>query len=142
MAIMTPVENLGRYYHGYWYLASPYTHGDPEVVLNRYFAARRAMAHLMKRGLFVVSPIVIGHAAAEEVDLPTDYEFWWDFNACLMLRSCGMIILRLDGWQHSRGISAEQGFYIHNGKPIFAIDDGQAADAETIFAPGHAASLL
>ena len=53
------------------YLASPYTHHDPEVRLERYRAVCRAAAGLIRQGRVVFSPIAHSHAITEH-GLPGD----------------------------------------------------------------------
>ena len=47
------------------YLASPYTHCDHAVRLERYRAVCRAAAGLIRRGRVVFSPIAHSHAITE-----------------------------------------------------------------------------
>ncbi len=46
------------------YLASPYSHPDPAVREQRFRAACRAAAELIRAGHVVISPVVHGHPMA------------------------------------------------------------------------------
>lgn len=91
-----------------YYLASPYTHADPERRLRRYRAACRAAAYFIERGLIVYSPIAHGHAVAcDGRPLATDFEFWQKHCLAMLGRCDGMLVLTLEGWKESRGVQAE-----------------------------------
>lgn len=89
------------------YLASPYSHPDPAIREVRYDAAVEACALIAGFGLHVFSPIVHWHEAAKRYKLPTDAEFWRGYNKSMqsMCRTTG--ILRLTGWQESKGMQFE-----------------------------------
>lgn len=99
------------------YLASPYSHPDPAVRADRYRAACRATAALVKAGRVVYSPIVHSHPLVE-FDLPTAWSFW-EHNDCAHLERCDeVMVLTLDGWQASVGVSAEVAIARALGKPV------------------------
>lgn len=91
------------------YLASPYSHDDPEIVEQREHAAAEAAAKLMLDGHVVFSPIAHSHRIAD--CLPDrfrfDHEFWLTQDLRI-LESCGLlVVLCLDGWTVSRGVRRE-----------------------------------
>lgn len=94
------------------YLASPYSDPDSNVRFERYRAACIKTAQLMKEGLLVFSPIAHSHnvalfGAMYGHALPLDFEYWqkWAFE---MLLGCdAFMVLRLPGWQESKGVMAE-----------------------------------
>jgi hypothetical protein len=57
------------------YLASPYTHADKAVMEDRFRAACRYAACLMRRGINVFSPIAHSHPIAQ-FGLPPDWQFF------------------------------------------------------------------
>jgi Domain of unknown function (DUF1937) len=88
------------------YLASPYSHPDPQVREDRFDAACRAAVDLVRAGQSVFSPIVHGHPLVS-FGLPTDWSFWQPYD-CEHLQHCDeVVVLRLDGWQNSGGVQAE-----------------------------------
>ena len=88
------------------YLASPYSHSDPQVREVRFDAACLATAHLIRTGRSVFSPIVHGHPLVR-FGLPTDWAFWELHDLEHLQRSDEMLVLQIDGWQESEGVQAE-----------------------------------
>lgn len=97
--------------HGYLYIASPYSSGagkDPIIRKARFLLAEEFAADLIKRGIPVYSPIVHSHAIAEKYEMPTEHgNFWVPHNEAMIRRSTGMVVLMLDGWKESTGVSWE-----------------------------------
>lgn len=89
------------------YLASPYSHPDPAIREERWHAACRASAALMKAGRIVFSPIAQTHPMALLGDLPLDFEFWQDYNRAWIEACSRLIVLTLDGWRESVGVRGE-----------------------------------
>lgn len=90
------------------YLASPYSHPDEDVRVQRYKAACEACAAILQRGLLAFSPITHSHVLAATHNLPNDFDFWQ--NWCLSyLRhwATELCILDIDGWMTSRGVTSE-----------------------------------
>ena len=58
------------------YLASPYSHRDEAIMEERFRAACRAAAYLMRRGNVVFAPICHSHSIAVVCDLPRQWLFW------------------------------------------------------------------
>jgi hypothetical protein len=67
------------------YLASPYSHPDPAVREQRFHAACRATAALLRAGCVVFSPIVHSHALVAH-GVPTDWAFWQHADRRILLR--------------------------------------------------------
>lgn len=89
------------------YLASPYTHEDPAIMQDRFDRVEAFTIRMFAQGVMVFSPIVYCHAMACKADFPRDAEFWQHFNAD-MLRHCDrLMVLRLGGWETSRGVQWE-----------------------------------
>jgi len=89
------------------YLATPYSHSDPAIREQRFREVNAVAARLMREGLHVFSPISHTHPIAEAGDLPRGWEFWEAYDRVL-LQACGkIIVLMLDGWRESTGVTAE-----------------------------------
>lgn len=88
------------------YLASPYTDPDPAVMESRFDEACRAAAALMKKGVFVFSPIAHSHPIAR-FGLPLDFEYWKTYDAMMLAFCSRMIVLQIDGWDTSVGVQFE-----------------------------------
>lgn len=100
------------------YLASPYTDPDDKIREIRYHQAMHAVAHLLKLGHIVFSPIVHCHELAKQHDLPKDISFWWRYNRAMLHNSSSLWILTLDGWRSSKGIKKEAAYAIQRKLPI------------------------
>ena len=88
------------------YLASPYTHRESHIRRGRYKAACEIAAKFMEAGEPVFSPISHGHGICE-MGVSVEYETWQKVDERL-LRACDLIVvLKLEGWESSRGISEE-----------------------------------
>ena len=88
------------------YLASPYSHPDPEIRTYRFHAACSAAARLMRRGHVVFSPIAHGHPLAQH-GVPTDWAYWKRQLSVYLGRCDELVVLTIDGWRESIGVSAE-----------------------------------
>jgi nucleoside 2-deoxyribosyltransferase len=99
------------------YLASPYTHADPDVREQRFQSACRKTADLLRNGRLVYSPIVHSHPLSL-LGLPGDWPFWAAHNRAMLARSTSLLVLQLDGWEQSRGVAAEIGIAEALGIPV------------------------
>lgn len=101
------------------YLASPYSHPDEAVRLARTEAVTLKAAELFVEGKMCFSPIVHGHALhSTGLNLPTDYEFWKQFNDWFIERCDKMVVYCLEDWDKSRGIIYEVKLALSLGKPV------------------------
>ena len=92
---------------GRCYLAVPYSHPAPDVRHARWCAANCETARLSRDGWLVYSPISMGHAVALAGDLPHDFAYWRD-HCEWMLSACDtLVVLTIDGWRDSIGVTAE-----------------------------------
>ena len=99
------------------YLASPYTHEDPDVRRSRYRTACEAAAWLMRRGDVVFCPVAHSHAVSVESMLtnpppprridPCNREFWLKQDLPILALCSELCILAIPGFAMSKGIQAE-----------------------------------
>lgn len=90
-----------------YYLASPYTHPDPEVQIARAEQAAEAAAILKRMGHHIFAPIPHGVMLAK-YGLPHGYdEFWKPFSRNVISRLDGVVVLKLKDWQISTGVIDE-----------------------------------
>lgn len=102
------------------YLASPYSHSDPEVIRNRFLEAMTATSRLLQQGYHVYSPIAYGHQFADVVG--GTFAGWKAFDFELSDAAKEVWILKLDGWQVSHGVTSEIAYAIRRGKTIRYLD--------------------
>lgn len=91
------------------YLASPYTPTGTESIADRVDAAAKYAAKLMQQGYSVFSPIVHSHYVADHLDesLRLDHEFWMQQDLAILRSAAKVVVLKLPGWERSRGIARE-----------------------------------
>ena len=111
----------------YIYLASPYSHPDPDVRSDRAAAAMAVAVDLMRAGLAVFSPIAHSHAIAMIHDLPGDWGFWEAQDIPLLHHAAELYVLTLDGWDSSRGVASEIAYARSLDKPITYISEWAAS---------------
>ena len=104
------------------YLATPYSHSDPDVKQRRFDAVNRAAASLMRRGCHVYSPISHSHPIALAGDLPGDWEYWERYDREILRMCARVIVLRQDGWRESTGVTAEIEIAAELGLPVAFMD--------------------
>jgi nucleoside 2-deoxyribosyltransferase len=104
------------------YLASPYSHDDPEIMEQRYQQACAAAAKLINCGVVVYSPIAHSHPIAKIGGAKGDWATWQNHCLSLLDRCDFMLILMLDGWMESTGVEAEARHCLDTQKDIFYSD--------------------
>ena len=89
------------------YLASPYTHSNKDIELERYADVSLVCARFARLGEHVYSPIATWHPIALAHKMPTDSGYYRSMNEA-MIRVCDQFfVLMLDGWFRSKGVQAE-----------------------------------
>lgn len=99
------------------YLACPYTHDNPAVMMERFMAANKAAAELMSAGALVFSPISHTHPIAQ-YGLPKGFDFWEKYDRAFMGMCHAAVVLMVDGWQQSKGVTAEIEFMKLRNRPV------------------------
>lgn len=106
-----------RLLDGYIYLGSPYT-----LYPKGHDAAARdaseCAAILMARGLPIYAPIPHGHSITLAGDLPKDWDFWKRQCDPMIDAAAALIVLTMDGWQESVGLTYEIATFLVAQKPI------------------------
>lgn len=105
-----------------YYLAVPYSNPDKSIILERFHKVNIATGKLLNEGKFVFSPISMSHPVAEDASLPSNWEYWLSYDELLLSRCDELIILMLDGWKESVGVTAEIEIAKRLGKPISYLD--------------------
>lgn len=100
------------------YLASPYSHPDAFVREERYLRAMKVLHGLLEKRIWTFSPIVHCHELKKVAALPFEHKFWLDYD-CHILKLCEkLIVLKIEGWETSRGVKMEMDFAAANNIPI------------------------
>ena len=110
---------------GVVYVASPYTHypyGHEAAAQD----AGRVTAALMRMGICAYSPIVHSHAVAHVGGLnKVDGAFWQRMDAPMVDAAEACIVVKMPGWDTSKGVTHEIAEFTAAGKPIVYLDDGE-----------------
>lgn len=106
------------------YLASPYTHADPVVRLDRYRAACKKAADLMLAGKVIFCPIAHSHPISEHMPdgCSVDADLWKKQDEPYVSMCDEVIVLRLDGWEKSGGVRHEIEEAHKRGIPVSYVD--------------------
>lgn len=100
------------------YLACPYSHDERNVRVERFNAVNIVAARLMGEGKHVFSPITHCHPLSEAGGLPTDWGFWEAYDRTMIDICEKVIVLTLDGWVKSKGVTAEIAIARELGIPV------------------------
>lgn len=105
------------------YLASPYSHPDEQIKAYRFFRACEATARLQDEGHLVFSPIVHAHYlvpyTAKQGGAFSD---WEALDKAFIDRCDEVWVLEIDGWQESKGVTAEIAYARSKAKPVRFVD--------------------
>lgn len=107
------------------YLAVPYTplfatseHMGRIIREDRYHAACRAAAALMRSGRVVFSPISHSHGIDLFIPGRGDGDFWQRQDAPYLKMASELVVLELPGWTASRGVAHEIAVAERRGIPV------------------------
>lgn len=100
------------------YLASPFSHPDPDVRRTRYEQVTKLTVDLLKEGKHVFSPIAYSYEMAERFGLCGSWDFWEKLDLDFLIRCDELWVLMLPGWDQSRGVEAEIDFAQRHGIPV------------------------
>lgn len=104
------------------YLASPYSHPDPTVRLDRFDTVCCVAASLMRKGVHLYSPIAHTHPIALKGDLPLSWEFWEQYDRKILAACQELWVCTIDGWKESKGCKAEIAIAAELGLPTRYIE--------------------
>jgi nucleoside 2-deoxyribosyltransferase len=103
------------------YLAAPYSHPDPEVKKWRLETVAKIACALFKRGIWVFSPLT--HNMTIDVNgINGTWQQWGEFDLEMLSRCDKLIILKLPGWEESKGVQDEVEYAKKLGLPIETLD--------------------
>lgn len=100
------------------YVASPYSHEDTSIMEERANAVTYYCYTEVKKGNNVFSPITYGHELRKRGYLPNDWDFWMSFCIDYLKHSDELYVFTIDGWDKSKGVSAEIAYAKENNIPI------------------------
>lgn len=109
-----------------YYLASPYSHEDGRVRYRRSEDAALAVARLLKKGYWVFGPIC--HSCWPDSYFEDGEYDWMPLDLEILKRCDGLIVLKLEGWEKSKGVGMEIDFAARMGMPIEFMTEKEVMD--------------
>lgn len=104
------------------YLASPYSHSDPDVRALRYVAAVKAASQLARAGVPVYSPIAHSHPIDHEIEIEVGrrppHMYWMHCDLLVLAVCTRVLVLQIPGWDESRGVRHEVDAARRAGIPV------------------------
>lgn len=89
------------------YLAAPYSHQYPEIVIKRIELLMKADLDLtVNHQKITVSPLY-KHYMLPYGNIPGDWNYWENYSKALMDQCKELIIVEMDEWKKSTGVLAE-----------------------------------
>lgn len=91
------------------FVCVPYTDANPEVIRERVQIAAKYCAQRIKEGYVAFSPVLYRHALPLISGVPTNIgsKAWDDFCEIMLCKADEVVVLCLNGWDKSNGISNE-----------------------------------
>ena len=109
--------------NGFTYLCAPYSHHNPQIRELRYQMTNDFAARLMRLGFVVFSPISHSHEVAKYLDSDENtHKLWMEQDLPLLEKASRCIVLRLPGWEHSKGVTEEVSHAREHNIPIEYMD--------------------
>lgn len=113
--------NINR--NSYIYLASPYSHPDEQIKLQRFEDICKISAYYFSQGYIMFVPIAQSHPIAEIGKLTdTDWEYWKEVDTVFLQQASSLWVVMLEGWKDSIGVQAEIKIAMDLGLPICYIN--------------------
>lgn len=110
-----------------YYLASPYSTPvergqDPVKLRNSRHEQVQYVGHkLYELGYVLVEPIASSHYKAEKYGSKATYEYWKSRDRKFIDITDGVIVLNIEGWKESVGVTDEIGYAKACGKPVYLL---------------------
>ena len=100
------------------YLAAPYSDKDHNIIQGRMEQIYGVLGSYIRQGFLITTPLFMHEVVMRNPDMPNDYQFWENYCLNLLKRCDSMIVLRLAGWEESRGVKGEIEFCAANNIPV------------------------
>jgi len=118
------------------YLASPYSHGDPAVMQQRFDTVSCVVGILIETGFLIFSPILHSHPIAQLNLVGRGFKEWRRFDLTMLDKCDGFCVFKSDGWETSKGMQEEFQYARARTMPLFEYTDSreiiQMTEATTV----------
>lgn len=109
---------------GLVYLASPYTK-HPKGRQVAFQQVANVTALMLEYGIVAFSPITYSHPLSPYMsprDSDEEHMFWMDVDRGFMRRCDALVVLQLEGWEDSKGVTEELAFFRWARKPVYFLN--------------------
>ncbi len=114
---------------GLTFVSCPYTDVDPTVIESRISVVYGQIAKLLELGHVPVSPLLM-HAVNTRHHINNDWEFWERYSIELLSQCSAMVVLMIQGWEESVGVTAEIEYARSHNIPITYV--GRSVELQVI----------
>lgn len=104
------------------YLACPFRHTDLSVQKKRCKTAHYVAAQLFLEGKTVFSPLTHNETLIDLIQDRVPGEHWMQFDLTILAICKKLYVLKMEGWELSKGVAREIAFAKANGIEVFEID--------------------
>lgn len=104
------------------YLACPYRHADPRVQRKRCAATHYVAAQLTLEGRHVFSPLTHNELLIDIIEDTVPGEHWMQFDLAILAICKHLYVLKMEGWELSKGVMREIAFAKEKGISIQMVE--------------------
>ncbi|HEY5235650.1 MAG TPA: DUF1937 family protein [Rhabdochlamydiaceae bacterium] len=104
------------------YLACPFRHADPQVQRKRCAAAHYTAAQLSSQGRHVFSPLTHNAILIDILQDSLPGEHWMQFDLAILAGCKYLFVLKMEGWELSKGVRREILFAQERGIQVEEIE--------------------
>lgn len=108
------------------YLACPYSSKDKTVQRFRFNLVSQLACDFITQGIYVFAASTHNTAIEEFGAVESRFEHWKNFNHTMIEHCDQLIVIRIDGWETSKGVSDQIKFAQLKGIPIEYYDPDPA----------------
>jgi hypothetical protein len=105
------------------YLASPYNHPDPAVREDRFIRVCKVAGRLLAQGITSYCAIAHTHPIEKYAELPPGWDYWQKMDEEFLALAEKLVVVKMEGWDKSEGITAEIARTQALGKAVEFIDE-------------------
>lgn len=103
------------------YLACPFAHKDKDIMKLRLDIVTKVSAKLHEEGRFVFSPLTHNNPLID-LGVEQSWEKWQSFDLSMLMKCDALYVLKLEGWQESKGVQHEIKTALTYGLPILELE--------------------
>ena len=101
-----------------WYIASPYSHENPEIVQERVAAAKRVEAFMAEKYSVITVYVPIANTTEQQKRGVKPKKGWYLYDFDRLKTADRLVVLMLDGWEDSIGVALEIAYALGKGLDI------------------------